>query len=96
MEHLRHFGLTRDPFVNDPQVSLYFASEPHANAERRLLRAIAQAKGLCIFTGAEGTGKTMVVRHLLEDLEEEVYEACLLVPVVGLSDGEWVLTRFAR
>ncbi len=96
MEHLKHFGLNRDPFVNDPLVHLYFASAEHANAERRLLRAISQGKGLCLFTGPEGTGKTMVVRHLLEDLEEEVYEACLLVPVVGTSDGDWVLTRFAR
>ena len=37
----------------------------------------------------------MVVRHLLESLEEEVYQACLLVPVPGVADVDWVLSRFA-
>jgi type II secretory pathway predicted ATPase ExeA len=37
----------------------------------------------------------MVVRHLLETLEEEVYEACLLVPVPGVADAGWVFSRFA-
>jgi general secretion pathway protein A len=36
------------------------------------------------------------VRHVLEGLEEEIFEACLLVPVPGVSDGAWVLDRIAR
>jgi len=95
VEHLEHFGLSRDPFSNDPQLSVYFASAEHASAERRLRRGVTQQKGLCLLTGPAGAGKSMVVRHLLESLEEEVYEACLLVPVPGVADVTWVLSRFA-
>lgn len=95
MEHLEHFGLSRDPFSNDPQLSVYFPSAEHASAERRLRRGVTQQKGLCLLTGPAGAGKSMVVRHLLESLEEEVYEACLLVPVPGVADVTWVLSRFA-
>ena len=35
------------------------------------------------------------MRHLLDALEEEVYQACLLVPVPGVADVTWVLSRFA-
>jgi type II secretory pathway predicted ATPase ExeA len=95
VEHLEHFGLSRDPFSNDPQLSVYFPSAEHSAAERRLQRGVTQQKGLCLLTGPAGAGKSMVVRHLLESLEEEVYQACLLVPVPGVADVTWVLSRFA-
>jgi type II secretory pathway predicted ATPase ExeA len=38
----------------------------------------------------------MLVRHVLDGLEEELFEACLLVPVPAVSDGAWVLDRLAR
>lgn len=95
MEHLEHFGLSRDPFSNDPQLSVYFPSAEHAIAERRLQRGVMQQKALCLLTGPAGAGKSMVVRHLLDGLEEEVYQACLLVPVPGVADVTWVLSRFA-
>ena len=96
MEHLDHFGLSRDPFANDPQVEAYFPSPEHTGVERRLQRGVSQRKGLCVLTGPPGAGKTMVVRHLLDALEEEVFEACLLVPVPGISDGAWVMSRLAQ
>lgn len=96
MEHLSHFGLSRDPFANDPLLSFYFEDEAFSNVERRLLRATNQGKGLCLLTGAGGSGKTMLLRHLLESLEEEAYEPILLIPMHGVSDGRWILDRFAR
>jgi len=95
VEHLEHFGLSRDPFSNDPQLALYFESAEHASAARRLRRAVTQQKGLCVLSGPAGAGKSMVVRHLLESLEEEVYEACLLVPVPGIANADWAFSRFA-
>ncbi len=38
----------------------------------------------------------MLVRHLLESLDEEAYEPVLLIPMPGVSDGRWILDRFAR
>jgi type II secretory pathway predicted ATPase ExeA len=96
VEHLSHFGLSRDPFVNDPLLSFYFEDEAFSNVERRLLRGAIQGKGLCVLTGPGGSGKTMLLRHLLESLEEEAYEPILLIPMHGVSDGRWILDRFAR
>ena len=95
MEHLEHFGLSRDPFSNETQIDLFFASQVHIDCERRLSRGVQQAKGLCLVTGAPGCGKTMTLRHFFEELDEDHFEACLLVPVPGVSDGDWILGRFA-
>jgi len=96
VEHLSHFGLSRDPFANDALVSFYFEDEVFTQAERRLMRGAAQGKGLCLLAAPGGSGKTMLVRHLLESLEEEAYESVLLIPMAGVSDGRWILDRFAR
>jgi type II secretory pathway predicted ATPase ExeA len=96
VEHLSTFGLTRDPFANEPQLDLFFESQSAREAAARLRRAAQQGKGLVVLTGAGGLGKTMLVRHVLEGLEEEIFEPCLLVPVPGVSDGGWVLDRLAR
>jgi type II secretory pathway predicted ATPase ExeA len=60
------------------------------------MRASLQGKGLSLVTGEGGVGKTVLVRHFLEALEEEVFEACMLVPIPGVTDGQWILDRFAR
>ncbi len=96
MEHLSTFGLTRDPFASDPQPGTAFPTATAADVQRRLARAAMQGKGLCLVTGEGGVGKSLVVRQLLESLEEEVFEACMLVPVPGITDGRWILSRFAR
>lgn len=96
MEHLSTFGLSRDPFANEPQLDLFFESQSARETAARLRRAAQQNKGLVLLTAPGGLGKTMLVRHVLEGLEEELFEACLLVPVPGVSDGGWVLDRLAR
>ena len=96
MEHLSTFGLTRDPFANEPQLDLFFEGIAATDTVARLRRAAQQRKGLAVLTGAGGVGKTMLARHFLESLEEEMFEACLLVPVPGVSDGAWVIDRLAR
>lgn len=96
MEHLQHFGLKRDPFANDPRPQNPFESQSQEEAERRVRRALAQQKGLIVVVGPSGCGKTLLVRRLLEELEEELYDASLLVPLRGIADTPWVLNRFAR
>ncbi|MCP5069773.1 MAG: AAA family ATPase [bacterium] len=96
MEHLSTFQLSRDPFSNESQPAFYYESPAHQDVERRLMRATLQGKGLSVVTGAGGVGKTVLVRHFLEALEEDVFEACMLVPIPGVTDGHWILDRFAR
>ena len=96
MEHLHHFQLSGDPFRNEPLLRSYFEGQPHQGALQRLERAVRQGKGLCVLTGETGSGKTMVVRRLLECLEEEVFEASMMVVLDGAADASFMLKRFLR
>jgi general secretion pathway protein A len=95
VEHLQHFGLAEDPFRNEPRLEHYFETHANRDAMRRLERGLRQAKGLLVLAGEIGSGKTMVVRRLLETLEEEVFEASMLVVLPGAADAGWTLSRFA-
>jgi type II secretory pathway predicted ATPase ExeA len=96
VEHLHHFKLSEDPFRNEPLLRFLFQSRQQQEALRRMERAARQAKGLCVLIGEVGSGKTMCVRQLLENLEEEVFEASMMVVLNGAADAAWMLTRFAR
>jgi type II secretory pathway predicted ATPase ExeA len=95
VEHFQHFGLAEDPFRNEPRLDHYFETHANRDAIRRLERGLRQAKGLLVLAGEIGSGKTMVVRRLLETLEEEVFEASMLVIMPGAADAGWTLSRFA-
>lgn len=96
MEHLHHFGLPQDPFSNEPDLRFYFESGAHRDAQRRVERGVRQHKGLTLLTGDGGMGKTLLARRILEGLEEEVFEATLLVMLPGAADATGILQRFAR
>jgi len=96
MEHLRHFGLDQDPFRNEPLLGLFQELDEHRDALRRLERGVRQAKGLCLLVGEVGSGKTMIVRRLFESLEEEVFEAGMLVVVNDAAEPSWLLRRLGQ
>ncbi len=96
MEHLYHFGLKQDPFQNEPDLRFYFDSVSHVESYRRIERGLRQNKGLCVLTGEGGTGKTLLTRRLLECLEEEIFDAQLMLMMPGATDASSVLGRYAR
>lgn len=96
MEHLQHFGLNQDPFRNEPDLRFFFESACHVDAMRRIDRAVRQSKGLTLLEGGSGAGKTLLTRRLYENLEEEVFEAVLMVMLPGAADAQSVLSRFAK
>jgi general secretion pathway protein A len=95
VEHLAHFGLSQDPFRNEPQLDFYFESAAHGEARRRLLRCVRQRKELGLLVGEVGTGKTTVTRVLFEELDPEAYESGLLVLARGV-EPEWLRQGIAR
>ncbi len=96
MEHLQHFGLSQDPFSNEPDLRFYFDSACHRDASMRVERGLRQSKGLTVLTGAPGTGKSLIARRLLEALEDELFEVALMVMLPGATDAHTILGRFAR
>ena len=59
MEHLHHFGLSLDPFSNEPDLRFFFQSSSHRDGQRRVERGLRQRKGLTLLTGESGMGKTL-------------------------------------
>lgn len=96
MEHLHHFNLKDDPFRNEPLLRFFFETRQQQHALRRMERGVRQHKGLSVLVGDVGSGKTMVVRQLLENLEEEMFEASMMVVLNGAADASWMLTRYAK
>ena len=66
------FGLRRRPFRPIPDTDSYFPAATHDAARHLLRRALDNDEGLILLTGEPGTGKTLVARKLLEDLDEDV------------------------
>ena len=64
------FQLERNPFEISPDPSFLYPTVGHHEALATLYHGIRAGKGFVVLTGEVGTGKTMVVRCLLEKLEK--------------------------
>src|SRR5688572_25701230 len=84
------FGLGEKPFAITPDPRYLFMSERHAEALAHLLYGINEAGGFIQLTGEVGTGKTTVVRSLLERIPGHADVAVILNP--QLTPVEFVLT----
>jgi len=74
------FGLSEKPFAITPDPRYLFLSERHAEALAHLAYGIQEAGGFIQLTGEVGTGKTMVVRSLLQQLPANCDMALILNP----------------
>lgn len=95
MEHLHHFELSEDPFRADALEKFDVALASQQDALARLDRGVRQGKGLLLLVGGVGAGKTRVARRLYEGLEEEVFEAGMMVVLRRKVGTDWLLSRFA-
>lgn len=66
-----HFGFSSSPFALNPDPGFFFASKGHARALAYLKYGVYQREGFIVVTGEIGSGKTMLVRTLLEGLKSE-------------------------
>lgn len=95
MEYLHHFQLTEDPFRNDHLERFAVETPTQADAYARLDRGVRQGRGLVALVGSSGSGKTVIARRLYEALEEEVFEARMLVLLRSQATTSWLLHRYA-
>ena len=84
------FGLSEKPFAITPNPRYLYMSERHAEALAHLMYGLNEAGGFIQLTGEVGTGKTTVVRTLLEQLPQHADVAVILNP--RLSPNELLLT----
>jgi MSHA biogenesis protein MshM len=79
----QHFGLREPPFGLTPDTSFYFPALPHQDAEETLRFALAAGEGFLVVEGEVGTGKTLLLRRVLNALPECYRTA--FVPNPGLD-----------
>jgi general secretion pathway protein A len=76
------FGLKEKPFSITPDPRYLFMSERHAEALAHLMYGVNEAGGFVQLTGDIGTGKTTLVRTMLEKMPQHTDVAVILNPRV--------------
>ena len=77
-----HFALREPPFGLTPDTSFAFACTPHQEALNTLLIATANGEGFMKITGEVGTGKTLLCRRFLMQLDDENVSAYIPNPLL--------------
>ncbi len=95
MDYLEFFGLKEHPFSNVVDNKFYYRSPLHSDAFVKLKYAVDTRKGLAVVVGPIGAGKTTLARRFLEELDENEYEAALLVVVHSSVSSDWLFKKFA-
>ena len=81
--YLEHFGLREAPFNITPDTGFYFESPSHQEALNTLLVALRSGTGFIKVTGEVGTGKTLLCRKLLNQLDDDIVTAWLPNPCLN-------------
>ncbi|MFS1984862.1 ExeA family protein [Vibrio breoganii] len=88
--YFSRFGFSQPPFGLTPNTELFHGLAPHYEAIHTVMSAVTMGEGVIKLTGEVGTGKTMVCRMLIEQLEHDYSLVYLPNPVL---DGDGI--RFA-
>ncbi len=81
-----YFGLSDKPFSITPDPRYLFLSGRHTEALAHLLYGVTESGGFIQLTGEVGTGKTTLIRSLLEKLPDTVDAALIINPRVSIPE----------
>ena len=79
------FGLREKPFTIAPDTRFLYLSTKHREALAHLLYGVKEKKGFVVLSGEVGTGKTTLVRALLERLDESFQIAYVFNPKLSVT-----------
>jgi general secretion pathway protein A len=71
--YLEHFGLTLRPFEVTPDPRFLFEAPLHQEALASLVYGVQERRGFITLVGEVGTGKTTLLRSLLDSLDRTVH-----------------------
>jgi MSHA biogenesis protein MshM len=78
-----HFGLREPPFGLTPDPHFFYPAQAHQEAHETLLYALSAGEGFLVVEGEVGTGKTLLLRRLLNGLPERWQAAFIPNPGLG-------------
>ena len=82
-----YWQLERTPFQDTFDSDFYYPSEAHQGALLKLRYAVENRRGAALLCGASGTGKTLLVHLLRENLSDEFGPFIhLVIPVMSSAD----------
>lgn len=81
-----HYGLKEKPFSLSADPRFLYRSPAHAPAFDELLNGIRRREGLIVLTGEIGTGKTTLIRSVLQHLDRRTFTAFVPDPFVSRED----------
>lgn len=82
-DYLSCYGLSCVPFGLSPDLKFFFPSAAHLSAREVLKYAIRSGAGFMVLTGQAGTGKTLLIRVLLDELGDDKKSVVLTNPVLS-------------
>ena len=82
------YGLRENPFNVTPNPEYIYLGEHHREALAQLLYGVREKKGFIVITGEVGTGKTTLIRYLLDKLDGNgrTKTAFLFNPKLAVND----------
>jgi type II secretory pathway predicted ATPase ExeA len=95
MDYLEFYHLKEQPFSNSVDIKYFYNNAQHSQALLRLKYAVDTMKGLAVVVGDIGTGKTTLARRMLNELDENIYEAVLLVILHSSVTADWLMKKIA-
>ncbi len=84
--YTQFFGLNEKPFSISPDPRYLYMSRRHADALAHLIYGVSESGGFIQLTGEVGTGKTTLIRSLLEQLPERTEIALILNPQLSAAE----------
>ena len=84
--YTQYFGLKENPFALSPDPRYLYLSQRHQDALAHLMYGITGGGGFVQLTGEVGTGKTLLIRALLQRLPETVDVALVLYPFLSVRE----------
>jgi general secretion pathway protein A len=75
------YGCEREPFSLSPDPDFLFGAAPHREALAQLQYLVHERKGFAVITGEVGTGKTMLVRAVIEGAGSNVQTVYVFNPI---------------
>jgi len=83
--YLAFYGLRDAPFSPTPDPKFLFQSARHREALAQLLYGVRERKGFIVLTGEIGTGKTTLLRTLLERMDKDTHVAYVHNSALGIE-----------